>query len=424
MTTRIFGALIVLLSVVIEIGYSCSPPLPVYRPIYLSFEDLRSAVEVRSNEPLRSPGKIVVQDSLLFVTDSGDGVHIIDNSDPANPTPLSFIYIPGNLDIAVKGATLYADSYVDLVTVDISTPASPSEVARLEDVYPNEPFLSEDFNGYVENIDESQGVVVDAEYLYTPEGGCGSYGSSSSGFFGCSSGGGGGSAYSGNGGGTPTTGVSGSLARIIALGDYLYLLAGYSLKSISTSDPFNPQLAGSMVVGWDIETIYPYQNTLFIGGQTGVYILDLSNPAFPTQLAKYEHDWQCDPVVVEDGIAYITLRNGARCWGGENRLDVVDMSALNNPSLISSYPMENPHGLAIDTGLLFVADGTVGLKVFDASDPASLVQTNQFPLAVVHDVVLLGGQAVVIGEGGIYQYDYSDSANITLVSELLVSGAQ
>ena len=39
-----------------------------------------------------------------------------------DPKNISFINIPGNEDMAIKGNTLYADAYGDLVTFDITNP--------------------------------------------------------------------------------------------------------------------------------------------------------------------------------------------------------------------------------------------------------------------------------------------------------------
>ena len=57
-------------------------------------------------------------------------------TDPADPENMGFIEIPGNVDIAIKNNTLYADSYVDLVAIDISDIENPEEVNRVEDVFP------------------------------------------------------------------------------------------------------------------------------------------------------------------------------------------------------------------------------------------------------------------------------------------------
>ena len=60
--------------------------------------------------------------NYIFLNEVNKGVHIIDNSNPAKPSIKAFINIPGNVDIAVKGSTLYADLFADLVVVDISNP--------------------------------------------------------------------------------------------------------------------------------------------------------------------------------------------------------------------------------------------------------------------------------------------------------------
>ncbi|HHN47860.1 MAG TPA: hypothetical protein ENN08_02830, partial [Bacteroidales bacterium] len=50
------------------------------------------------------------------------GIHVVDNSNPASPQIISFIAIPGNYDLAIRGNILFADSYIDLVALDISDP--------------------------------------------------------------------------------------------------------------------------------------------------------------------------------------------------------------------------------------------------------------------------------------------------------------
>ena len=89
-------------------------------PVYLSYNDLRTSVNVATAKNLKNPGKIYFYNNLLFVVEDKEGVHIINNEDASNPINIGFINIPGNVDIAVKNDLLYADSYVDLVVIDIS----------------------------------------------------------------------------------------------------------------------------------------------------------------------------------------------------------------------------------------------------------------------------------------------------------------
>ncbi len=103
-------------------------------------------------------------------------MHIIDNQNPADPQNIGFIEIPGNVDIAIKENILYADSYVDLVAIDISDINNPTEVDRVEDVLPYTlPPANEDYR--FAEVDEDKGVVTgweikkvrqEMEYHYYP----------------------------------------------------------------------------------------------------------------------------------------------------------------------------------------------------------------------------------------------------------------
>ena len=84
--------------------------------------------------------------------------------------------------------------------------------------------------------------------------------------------------------------------------------------------------------------------------------------------------------------------------------------------------MTNPHGLSIDAGLLFIADGPAGLKVFDASNP-KIVGNNQIAEMATHfgyDVIAQNGLATMIGKNGIVQYDYTNRENIVEISNIPV----
>jgi len=108
---------------------------------------------------------------------------------------------------------------------------------------------------------------------------------------------------------------------------------------------------------------------MFLGTQNGMLVYSLEVPTLPDYIGQFWHVTSCDPVVVSNGYAYITLRSGNNCGGTVNRLDVLELSEnYNNNKLLASYPMVNPHGLGIDDPVLFICDGSAGLKVYDASD--------------------------------------------------------
>jgi hypothetical protein len=210
------------------------------------------------------------------------------------------------------------------------------------------------------------------------------------------------------------TGKGGSMARFAITGNYLYAVDNSSINLFDISTPSKPVYKSVIQVGWGIETIYPYKNNLFLGSQTGMYIYDNSNPASPQFLSNYQHIYSCDPVVVNDKYAYVTLRNGSTCSRGANRLDIIDITDVKNPRGVAEYNMTNPYGLGIDDSTLFVCDD--GLKVYDVTNPLSIKLLRHFKVEA-YDVIPLNGVLMLIGKDGLYQYAY-DNNNIELLSKL------
>jgi hypothetical protein len=161
---------------------------------------------------------------------------------------------------------------------------------------------------------------------------------------------------------------------------------------------------------------------MFLGTTTGMAVFDISNALSPSSLSFFTHARSCDPVVVDDTLAYVTLRTGTNCGGNLNVLDVVSIKDITKPKQIISYFMTNPHGLAKDGDLLFICDGSAGLKVYDATNPrlisANLIYT--YPNIDAFDVIPIGNVLVLIGDNGLYQYDYSNVKNINLLSTISV----
>lgn len=233
----------------------------------------------------------------------------------------------------------------------------------------------------------------------------------------------GGADSTGSAGSSPsdkTTGANGSLARITIVNDHLYLLAGETLKTVSIVDHLHPNYVNATELGSDIETLFPHDKALFVGGRNGVQIVDISMPDDPKLISNYQHAWQCDPVVVNGDTAYVTLRTDTGCRRGDNRLDILNVADLSAPKLIKSYRFDSPHGLAVEGSTLFIADGISGLKIFNAEDPFNLFEIERFPGKLSEDIVLYEKRAHVIGKNGLYQYDYSVLDAIDFLSHIPV----
>lgn len=201
------------------------------------------------------------------------------------------------------------------------------------------------------------------------------------------------------------------------------MLDGADVRVVDVSTESSPSPKEKYFINWDIETIFPFENKLFIGARSGMHIMDISSPETPVKISTFQHATSCDPVVVDGTYAYVTLRSGnPTCEGFSNQLDVVDISNIQSPKLIKSYEMKNPHGLGVDQDLLFLCDGDAGLKMFDIKDKLAIDKNQLAHHKNIHafDVIPFENTLMLIGDDGIFQYDYSNLKDLKLLSHLKI----
>ncbi len=381
------------------------------------------AVAVTEPVPIVESGKIYAYQDYVFVNDVHRGFHVIDNSNPSDPSAISFIKLEGNYDISIKDNRLYADSYGDLVIMDISDINNIKMVQRIEgaiyqqfwctmsfDVdWPQADFFDYgDFDATKEAIVgwEVKSQRLSEEELQIKYGVNGNiniaFDSSSA------------EASSPTSGGT---GQGGSLARFKIVKDYLYAVEWSSISVFDISDLDNPKTLEDVYVNGTIETIYNQGDILFIGGTQGMYIYDISSPEKPEFVSEFVHGTACDPVVVDGDYAFVTLRGENSCGNTESGLYIVNVSNLASPELQKFYPLEGPYGIGFKGDRLFVCDGDDGLKVFDKTDVNDLKLVSHFKDIVTYDVIPLEESLLMIGDKVLYQYKYLNNS-IRLLSTL------
>jgi hypothetical protein len=204
-----------------------------------------------------------------------------------------------------------------------------------------------------------------------------------------------------------SAGQGGSLARFTISGNHLYTVDWEELHVFDISQPENPVKQGNKPIGFGIETIFAKDNTLYFGTQFGMYIYDITNPENPSEMSFFEHIYSCDPVVVDDKYAYVTLSTGSWCGRNTNELLIVDITNPYSPRLVKTYPMDNPKGLGIDRETLFLCDN--GLKVFNVTNVNNIEQTAFFDINA-RDVIPYNNLLIVLGDDGINQYQYNGNA--------------
>ncbi len=393
----------------------------VFNPVMMHVNQFRvNEIRVESQRELVNPGKLYFYDQFLLINEQGQGIHFYEVSDPSNPVEVAFYDIPGNFDMAIRNNILYADNVIDMIAIDIINVQQPRIIKRVENY--KDQFEPENgvFQAYsvrterVETLDCSDGNFNINQFwrggnffmAFTDAGGVNVF-RPESGF------------NSAVGGGS---GIGGSFARFTLYDQYLYTV-DHNKLDVWDIHGQNMERINQQNLGWGIETIFPYKDKLFIGSNSGMFIFDNADPKNPVQLSVFQHAMACDPVVVEDNYAYVTLRDGNECQGFINQLDVVDITSLTNPKLVKSYPMTNPHGLSINDGTIYLGEGRHGMRILDASNPDNVKNLEFFKDIPTYDVIYLtGGLLFVVGEGGFFIFDATDNHKLKLLSEIRARG--
>jgi hypothetical protein len=360
---------------------------------YLSKQEIRkNEVVLQGPKALVNPGKIYIKEDFLLVNEMGKGIHLIYNQNPAAPKKIGFVSIAGNIDVAMKGDILYADNYMDLLAINTTT----GTIKRVRNAFKNFEKERRAQLLALNNGFESMGMR--------------------------------GTQFQAVSHGTPTSGgnpvgVAGSMARFAIVGNTLYVLDGNTLIVYDVTDASNPIEIKEMPLEFTVETIFPHEGQLFIGGTEGMYIYDKTDPHNPQFLSKFEHAVACDPVVVHENYAYVTLRSGGPCDRAINQLEVVDISDLHNPQLVQAVNMHHPHGLSVMDNTLYLCDGNQGFKVFDVRDKHKILDHLKFKdrdVRKAYDVLpnVENNTLIVVGADGIYQYDAIDPNNIERISKI------
>lgn len=368
-------------------------------PVLKSRADVLAAINGNIAEPVKKAGKLYIKDQFIYLNEVEKGIHIIDNSNPSRPKQIAFLNIPGNLDIAVRNNILYADTYTDLLAIDISNPKKARVVKEIRSFY---------HRYYIYNADPNMIVAGMIRKDTTIQVGTGWADCANCMFASTASA----SAAKSN------SGTAGSMASMVLMNDYLYALQeSHSIGIVNISTPSSPTLDSSFYAGFDLETIYPFEGKLFLGSMSGMYMYDMTNPVAPVKLGEFSHGRACDPVVTDGRYAYVTLHAGTNCGGAANELNVIDIKDLMNPTLVKAYALTKPKGLCKDGNLLFICDDKSGVRLYDATQVDNLKQLSSINISNSYDIIAGNNHAMVVTDDGLYQYDYSNTRNLRLLSK-------
>ncbi len=345
--------------------------------------------------------------NAFFVADYNGGLEIWDVSDPANATFISRCYTSGTpMGVFVRGNYAYvADGNFSII--DISDLSSPHVAGELSTVGQTEKvFVSGNYaylaGGSMKIVDISDpnnprqigqffasGPSRDVEVVDTI-------------------------AYVANdNGGFSVVNVSNpvypeAVAQIIlngaangldVVGNMAIVTTDSGFSIIDISNPGAPLVRSAYLLPEPASGVVATDSLLFITDgepfyfhQSSVYAFDISQPLLPTELWHYGSPDVPHSVFAHGNYAYLTTRTTG--------LYILDVSDPAHVHTIAHYDddLQDSKGIYVDGNYAYVADGT-SLKIIDVSDPFNPHEVSSLtsPGGYVDDVVVSGNTAVTAG---------------------------
>lgn len=377
--------------------------------IYGSMDDVRNQPVNAAIRKIENPGKVYVGDNYLLIGEENKGIHIIDNSNPESPVQLNFINVHGNKEFFVEGNSLYAESLTDVIKYDITNLNNVTIESRAQDVFEfqnidqtgNEiigfdlEIVTEEFDCDTE-INEGVTVFFDWKNEIIPT-----------------------SSVPVSFAGSSVGGV-GTVNRIAYTNDHLYIINRTQMFTLS--DETELELISKENAGWAMETLFPFEDNLFIGTESGMLVYSVAEGSSPQFFSSFDHAQACDPVLPKGNVAYVTLRSGTQCQGFTNELDVVNISNLASPSLANVVELETPYGMAVSGNTLFVGQGENGISMLNITDELNPILFNQDPSVEAYDIISHptdDSRILIAGTQGIDQYQIGDDVkDLTLIGQI------
>jgi hypothetical protein len=217
-----------------------------------------------------------------------------------------------------------------------------------------------------------------------------------------------------------TSGSGGSTARFAISGNYLYTVDNANLKVFDISTASDPVLKNTVPVGFEIETIYPFKDKLFIGSTSEVHIFSINNPESPEKLSTAispDVMRRCDPVVAKDTVAYATLRTNSQCGGRQSILAAYDIKDITHPVQKGSYPVNEPYGLGYADTALYVCDRSC-LYVFNIKEAYQPLLIKSFADGWYLDVIPYKNTLICQVQDGLTLYDISKRLDPKLITKI------
>ncbi len=158
----------------------------------------------------------------------------------------------------------------------------------------------------------------------------------------------------------------GNVQDVEVVENLAYLADGNSgLQIVDVTNPAAPALTGSYNTPGSAYSVHVIENLAYVADDTsGLQIIDVSNPAAPTLTGSYDTPDSARGLQIVGNLAYVA--------DGSSGLQIINITNPSAPSFIGSYDTPDlARTLQIIGNLAYVADYTSGLQIIDVSNPSA-----------------------------------------------------
>ncbi|RKZ18670.1 hypothetical protein DRQ50_03660, partial [bacterium] len=202
------------------------------------------------------------------------------------------------------------------------------------------------------------------------------------------------------------------------------LVAGAAIAGLPIDQDDHLEDVGQYVPPWfaELQDVEMVGDLAYVFGVGGLAIFDISNPALPVELGRYE------PPGHPYNRFYRGAVSGTRACGGarEDLLAILDISNPTFPQLMSVHGTtgQSYEGATIAGDYIYACRHDQGLEIVDITNPLVPVTASQITgLVNSWDVVLSGQYAFVAdGAGGLAIVDITDPQQPVWVTSATTSG--
>ncbi|MGB3477763.1 MAG: T9SS type A sorting domain-containing protein [bacterium] len=287
------------------------------------------------------PFTVAVSNSFAYVIDKYQGLVIIDITDPSSPFMVTSLPRSERVEgVAVRDSFAYiADGYNGLTIVNVADATNPFEV------------------GFYNTADLAVNIALSGSYAYVSD----------------------------RNDGTRIINISDPTApyEVSSIGggenvsvsdSFAYVCGGFGIYDIST--PSSPLYVGGYGLPGYVKDVafVPTDSSMlyFITWDGSIYLLDISDPTFPTLISKVSCGSGASSITINDTFAYIGR------WQRLNPLDIFDITNPALPTFVADWNYigePGQYGLDVEYFEPYLYLVGRGFSIVDVSNPTSIIHT-------------------------------------------------